>query len=122
MPMYLDGFVLPIPKKRLADYKKIASAASKVWKRCGAISYIEAAGDDMNAHGMVDYPAMAGAKKDEIVIFAFATFKSKAARDKANKAIMTDPAMAKLMEKMNKNPIMDCKRMAYGGFNVIVKA
>jgi uncharacterized protein YbaA (DUF1428 family) len=122
MPMYLDGFILPIPKKRLADYKKIATAASKIWKRNGAIAYVEAAGEDMNAPGMIDYPALAKAKKDEVVIFAWAMFKSKAARNKANQALMTDPQMIKLMDKMNANPIMDCKRMAYGGFNVIVKA
>jgi alkaline phosphatase len=76
----------------------------------------------MNAPGMIDYPALAKAKKDEVVIFAWAMFKSKAARNKANQALMTDPQMIKLMDKMNANPIMDCKRMAYGGFNVIVKA
>jgi alkaline phosphatase len=71
---------------------------------------------------MIEYPTLAKAKKDEVVIFAWAMFKSKVARNKANQALMTDPQMIKLMDKMNANPIMDCKRMAYGGFNVIVKA
>lgn len=119
--MYIDGFVLPVATKNLKAYQRVARGASKVWMKHGALGYFEAAGDDMNAHGMVEFPAMAGAKKGETVVFAWAMFKSKAARDKANKAIMTDPDLAKLMASMGKKMPMDCKRMAYGGFKVIVE-
>ena len=120
--MYVDGFVLPVAKKNLKAYQKIASTACKVWMKHGALAYFEAAGDDMNVPGMVAFPAMAGAKPNEVVIFAWATFKSKVARDKANKKIMVDPQMVKLMAQMKAKPPMDYSRMAYGGFKVIVKS
>jgi uncharacterized protein YbaA (DUF1428 family) len=120
--MYIDGFVLPVRRKNLKQYQRIARAASKVWLKHGALAYFEAAGDDMHAPGMVAFPAMAGATKDEVVIFAWATFKTKAARNKANKGIMSDPQLAKIMASMGTTPPMECKRMAYGGFKVIVKA
>lgn len=119
--MYIDGFVLPVATKNMKTYQRLARAASKVWMQHGAIAYFEAAGDDMNAPGMVAFPAMVGAKKSDTVVFAWAMFKNKAARDRANKGIMSDPHLAKLIAGMGKKMPMDCKRMAYGGFKVIVE-
>lgn len=119
MPSYVDGFVIPVPKDNIALYQKVAKKASKIWKEHGALAYFECVGDDMEAQGMVPFPKLAKAKPDEVVVFAWAMFKSRKDRDKANLAIMNDPRMAGMME--NCKNIFNSKRMAYGGFKVIVE-
>ena len=119
MANYIDGFVLPIPADKLADYKRLATKAGKIWRKHGALAYFECAGDDMNAEGLIPFPKLAKAKEGEIVIFAWAVFKSRAHRDKANAAIMKDPTMAGMCDAAK--AIVNCKRMAYGGFKVIVE-
>jgi uncharacterized protein YbaA (DUF1428 family) len=117
--MYVDGFVLPLPKKNLAAYKKIAGSAGKLWIEHGALAYHECVGDDIASvaeHGMVRFDTLAGLKKDEVVIFAFITYASKAQRDKVNKKVMADP---RLKCDPNNMPF-DCNRMAYGGFEGLV--
>jgi len=120
MAQYVDGFILPIPANKLADYKRIATKAGKIWRKHGALAYFECAGDDMNAPGMISFPKLAKAKEGEIVIFAWAVFKSRAQRDKANAAIMKDETLAGMCDEAK--AIVSCKRMAFGGFNVIVNA
>lgn len=119
MSHYIDGFVLAIARKNLAAYRRMARKAGKVWREHGALAYVECAGDDMNAADMVSFPKLAKAKPGEVVIFAWAAFKSRRARDKANAAIMQDPRIAGMCDTSKR--IVDCKRMAYGGFKVLVQ-
>lgn len=119
MPNYIDGFVIPVPRANLDTYKRVAKKASKVWKDHGALAYFECVGDDMEVEKMTPFPKLAKARPDEVVIFSWAMFKSRKDRDRANKAIMADPRMATMMGDC-KN-VFDSKRMAYGGFKVIVE-
>jgi uncharacterized protein YbaA (DUF1428 family) len=120
MAQYVDGFVLPIAKDKLTVYRRLATKASKVWREHGALAYFECASDDTSAEHMIPFTKLAKAKDDEVVIFAWAVFKSRRDRDKANAAIMKDPRMEKMCGE-SKN-VVNCKRMAYGGFKVIVNA
>jgi uncharacterized protein YbaA (DUF1428 family) len=120
MTRYVDGFVLPLPKDRLADYEAIARKASAVWKEHGALEYSECVGDDLGTECSRSFTDMAGATGDEVVIFAWAVFASREARDAANAKIMADPRLADLMDP--KQPLFDVMRMAHGGFREIVRA
>lgn len=120
MPNYVDGFVLSVPKDNIETYKRVAKKASKIWKEHGALAYIECMGDDMEVKDMLAFPKLAKTKEGEVVVFSWAMFKSRKDRDKANKAIMADPRMAGMCEETK--GLFDCKRMAYGGFKVIVEA
>lgn len=114
MANYLDGFVLSIPRARLADYRRLAAKAGRIWRAHGALEYREYAADDVKAPGMVPFPKLAKARRGDVVIFAFATFRSRRHRDAANKKIMADPKLAGMCEASQ--GIVDCRRMAYGGF------
>jgi uncharacterized protein YbaA (DUF1428 family) len=115
---YVDGFVLCVPKKKLPAYKRMATAAGKVWLEHGALEFRENCGDDINIKGMVSFSKMAKAKAGEVVMFSYITYKSKASRDKVNAKVMKDPRLAKMMS--GKEIPFDVKRMAYGGFKSIV--
>ncbi len=117
---YVDGFVLPLPKKNLAAYKAMAKKASKVWKDHGALEYCEAIGQDMSATFCMPFTKMAKCKPSETVVFAWIVYKSKAHRDAVNKKVMADPRMNQMIAPGQKMPF-DCKKMAYGGFTVIVE-
>lgn len=119
MARYVDGFVIPIPKKNLAAYRKMAKGASVVWMDHGALEYIECVGDDLKTKFGLSFPKIAGAKSTETVIFAWIIYKSKAHRDKVNAKVMKDPRMTGFDPA--KMPF-DCNRMAYGGFKSIVEA
>jgi len=110
---------LPIPKKYIAYYKQMATAAGKIWKQHGALEFRECVGDDLKIKHGVQFPKVAQAKKTDTVFFSFIVYKSRAHRDKVNAKVMKDPRIAKMMTK--KWPF-DMKRMAYGGFKVLVKA
>lgn len=115
---YVDGYVLPMPTKSVAAYRRIAQKAAKVWLKHGALAYHECVGDDLNIKGVIGFPKLAGAKKGETVIFAWVVFKSRAHRDKVNAKVMKDPLMA------NMGPMdvpFDPARMAYSGFKEIVR-
>lgn len=119
---YVDGFVLAIPKKNIAAYKKMATLGCKVWMKHGALQYVECIGDDVgkNTWSKLFFPDMVKLKKGEVVCFSFIVFRSRAHRDKVNAKVMKDPAMSlDAMEGM-KMPF-DIKRMAYGGFKAIVE-
>lgn len=118
MKRYVDGFVLPLRKDRLADYEAIAETASKVFKEHGALEYWECVGDDLKIEGTGSFTDMTKAKDDETVIFAWVAYESREARDAANQKIMADPRMAELMNP--DDPVFDCQRMAYGGFKELV--
>jgi uncharacterized protein YbaA (DUF1428 family) len=123
MKRYIDGFVLPVPKQRLAEYQAIAEAAAQIWKEHGALEYSECVGDDLNTECTRTFAAMTNANDDETVIFAWAVFESRQARDAANEKIIADPRMAALMTGLTnpENPIVDFQRMAHGGFKEIVR-
>lgn len=115
---YVDGFVLPVPKKNIEAYQKIAKAAGKIWKEHGALEYVEAVGDDLNVKFGLSYINIMKPKAGETVVFSFIVFKSRAHRDKVNAKVMKDPRMNKIME--GQKPPFDYKRMGYGGFKAIV--
>ena len=116
---YVDGFVLPVPKERMADYKAIVEAASEIWKEHGALEYWECVGDDLGTEkGTRSFADMTNATENENVIFGWVVFESREARDAANEKVAADPRMGELMDP--ENPIFDCQRMAYGGFKTIV--
>ena len=122
MKQYIDGYVLPVPKKNLAAYKKMAAQAGKVWMKHGALQYIECTGDDLKSAakwGGLSFTKMANAKSNETIIFAFVVYKSRVHRDRVNAKVMKDPAMN---DPKNKDMAMpfEMKKMAYGGFTSIV--
>jgi uncharacterized protein YbaA (DUF1428 family) len=117
---YVDGFVLPIPKKNLAAYRRMARLAGKVWREHGALEYRECIGDDMQTKVGVPFPRLAKVKRGEIVAFSWIVYRSKAHRDRVNAKVMNDPRLAKSMD--GKPMPFDVKRMAWGGFNVLVDA
>ena len=88
---YVDGFVVPVPIKNLAAYRRMSKLMGKVWREHGALEYRECVGDDLEAKGMVAFPRLAKSKPGEVVIFAYAVFESRKQRDAVNKKIMTDP-------------------------------
>ena len=119
MPEYVDGFLLAVPKDKLADYRRVARIAGKIWKEHGALEYRECAADDIDNPGFASFAKAAKAKPDEVVIFSWAVFKSRKHRDEVNKTLMNDERLKKMCKETEK--IFDCKRMAYGGFGTIVQ-
>jgi len=119
MGRYVDGFLLPVPKDKIDEYKKMAEKAGEVWKEHGALEYIECMGDDLEQAEMVSFKKSAGASDEETVMFSWIVYESREHRDKVNKAVMDDPRIKEMMEA-GVQPF-DCKRMAYGGFRMFVK-
>lgn len=117
---YVDGFILPVPKKNLDLYRSIARKAGKVWREHGALQYVEAAGDDLVPKFGISFTRTIKLKPGETVVISFIVFKSRADRDRVNARVMKDPRMNKMMEK---GPMpFDVTRMAYGGFKFLVDA
>jgi uncharacterized protein YbaA (DUF1428 family) len=114
---YVDGYVIPIKKMHVAKYKKIATAAGKVWRDHGALDYKECIGEDLFIKGCGSIATMIKAKKDETVIFSYILYKSRKQRDAVNAKVMKDPRIANVDFKTMP---FDMKRMTYGGFDVIV--
>ena len=119
MAKYVDGFVIPIPKKNLAAYRAMSRKAGKVWMDHGALSYVECAGDDVPMGKLTSFPQAVKLKKDEIVVFSWIAYKSRAQRDRINKLVMADPRLASMMDP--KKLPFDGKRMIFGGFKSIVR-
>ena len=116
---YVDGFLLPIPRRNIERYKKMARLAATVWREHGALEYREAVGDDLKVKWGTAFPRVARAKSAETVIFAWIVYQSRAHRDRVNRKVMKDPRLAEMMQGMDMP--FDMKRMAYGGFRVIVE-
>ncbi len=114
---YVDGFVLAVPKANLDAYKKVASDAGEVWKEYGALDYVEAVADDVPYGELTSFPRAVQAKDDEVVVFSWVTYESRARRDEILAKVMADPRMQADMSKMP----FDGKRMIYGGFQPIVE-
>lgn len=115
---YIDGFVLAVPKKNLAAYKRMAAKAGKIWREYGALEFRECQGDDLRVKMGVPFPRLTKAKKGETVFFSFIVYKSRKHRDEVNKKVMKDKRLRGLCDP--NNIPFDCKRMAYGGFKVAV--
>jgi uncharacterized protein YbaA (DUF1428 family) len=116
---YVDGFVVPVPKKHMKAYLAMARKAKKVWRDHGALEYRECTGEDIGVKkGIADFPRMMKLKAGETVIFSWITYKSKAHRDSVNKKVMKDPRLDSMMNP--KSMPFDVKRMVYGGFKVVV--
>lgn len=122
MPKYVDGYLLPVPKKKLQAYRRIAQKAGKVWRKHGALEYFECAGDDltpnMGGFKIGTFPRTMRIKRGETVIFSFIVFKSRSHRDKVNAKVFQDPFMN---SSEVKSMSFDMKRMVYGGFKAIVE-
>ena len=118
MARYVDGFVLPVPKKNLEAYRRMAQKAGRVWREHGAIEFRECAGDDLKVKMGVPFTRLVKSKPGETVMFSWIVYKSRAHRDRVNAKVMKDPRLAKMMDP--KSTPFDVKRMAYGGFKVIV--
>ena len=118
MARYVDGFVLPVPKKNLDMYRRMAHKAGKIWREHGALEFRECAGDDLNAAMGLPFPRLIKPKPGETVLFSWILFKSRAHRDRVNAKVMKDPRLAASMNE--KSMPFDSKRMAYGGFRVLV--
>ena len=117
---YVDGFVVPIPKKNVKAYLRIAQKAGKVWRDHGALDYKECVGDDLTVQCGMPFPRLAKLKPGETVFFSFIVYNSRAHRDKVNAKVMKDPRIAEIGDP--KDMPFDCKRMSYGGFKVLVDA
>jgi uncharacterized protein YbaA (DUF1428 family) len=118
MARYVDGFVIPIPTRNVARYRRIARRAGEIWMEYGAVEYIECVGDDLNVKGLVSFKKLAKVKKGETVLFSFIVYRSKADRDKVNARVLKDPRIATMMTE--KDSPFDMKRMSHGGFRAIV--
>lgn len=119
MAKYVDGFVLPVPKKNLATYRRMAQAASKIWKEHGALDYRECVGDDLSVKFGLPFPKGIKTKPGETVVFSYILYKSRAHRDKVNGKVMKDPRIAEMCDE--KSMQFDAKRMLYGGFKTLVE-
>jgi uncharacterized protein YbaA (DUF1428 family) len=113
---YVDGFLLPLPKKNLARYRRDSTKAGKIWREHGALEYRECIGDDLKAQGGTAFPKSVKTKAGEIVVFSWIVYKSKAHRKQVLKKVFADPRLKTDMKNMPFDP----KRMAYGGFKVLV--
>jgi uncharacterized protein YbaA (DUF1428 family) len=118
---YIDGFVVPVPKKKLDAYKKMARLGAKVWKEYGAIEYRECIADDVKWGKRTSFPRSVKMKRpSETVFFSYIVYKSRADRDRIMKKVMADPRLADMYDM--KSLPFDAKRMIFGGFKVVVEA
>jgi uncharacterized protein YbaA (DUF1428 family) len=119
MPRYVDGFVVPVPKAHLEAYKKMARKAGKVWKEYGALEYVECVADDVKPGKVTSFPQAVKLKADEVVVFSWIVYKSRAHRDSINAKVMKDPRLASMMD--SKTMPFDGKRMFWGGFRTMLE-
>jgi uncharacterized protein YbaA (DUF1428 family) len=116
---YVDGFIVPVPKKKLADYRKMARLAGKVWMDHGALSYVECVADNVAKGKWTSFPRSVKLKAGEVVIFSWITYKSRKSRDTIMAEVMKDKRLAKYMDP--KKMPFDGKRMIFGGFKSIIE-
>ena len=119
MPRYVDGFVTPLKKSKVAAYRKMAAKAGKIWMEHGALEYMECVGDDLNIKMCKSFKQLAKPKPNETVVFSYIVYRSRAHRDRVNKKVMADKRMQTMMPDQMEMPF-DCKNMTYGGFASIV--
>jgi uncharacterized protein YbaA (DUF1428 family) len=116
---YVDGYVLAVPKKKVAAYRRMAMKAGKIWREHGALEFRECVADDVKSGKHTSFPQSVKLKTNEVVVFSWIAFKSRAQRDRVNKKVMEDPRLKDMMDP--KAMPFDAKRMIYGGFKAIVE-
>jgi uncharacterized protein YbaA (DUF1428 family) len=114
---YVDGFVVPVPKEKIEDYKAMARKAGEIWKEYGALAFVECIGDDVPYGEVTSFPRAVQAKDDEIVVFSWIVYESREQRDAVNAKVMADPRLKADMSEMP----FDGKRMIYGGFKAFLE-
>ena len=117
---YVDGFIVAVPKKKLAAYASMAKKAGKIWREYGALDYREWVAEDVQVGKLTSFPRSVKLKPGETVVFSWITYKSRAQRDRINAKVMADPRLKSMMDP--KSMPFDAKRMIYGGFTSLVKA
>ena len=115
---YVDGFVVPVPKRKVDAYRRMARKAGKIWREHGALEFRECLGDDVKTGKVTSFPRSVQRKSGETVVFSWIVFRSRAHRDRVNAKVMNDPRLADMMDA--KTMPFDASRMIYGGFKVIV--
>jgi uncharacterized protein YbaA (DUF1428 family) len=116
---YVDGYLVPVPKKNLQTYRRMAQKAGKVWRDHGALEYIECVADDVKPGKHTSFPQSVKLKPSETVVFAYIVYKSRAHRNRVNAKVMKDPRLANMMDP--KALPFDGKRMIWGGFKLLVE-
>ena len=120
MPRYVDGFLVPLPKRNLDAYRRISRKAGKVWREHGALENCECVADDVKPGKVTSFPQAVQLKKDEVVVFSWIVYRNRRDRDRINKKVMSDPRLADMMDP--KSLPFDGMRMFWGGFKPIVEA
>ena len=123
MPNYIDGFVFPIAKAHLEEYKTVAEKVAEIWKEYGALAYLEFLGDDLQVEGTASFTKTMEVKQNEQLIFGWVVFSSKEIRDEANKKVPQDPRMETLVKPLldPDKMIFNANRMLYGGFKSFIE-
>ena len=116
---YVDGFVVPVPKRNLKAYRRLSTQAGKIWREHGAVDYWECVADDVKPGKVTSFPRSVKLKSGETVLFSWIVFKSRAHRDRVNAKVIADPRLAEMMDA--KVMPFDAKRMIYGGFKPLVR-
>ncbi len=119
MAAYIDGFVLPIPREKLDNYRRVVEAVAEIWKEHGALDYREYVADDLSLEGTRSFTDSAAAGAADVVVFGWVEFPSREARDLANERVAADPRMAELVDQSDTG--FEAGRMAYGGFRPLLK-
>jgi uncharacterized protein YbaA (DUF1428 family) len=117
---YVDGFVVPVPRKNLPAYLRMAKKVGKIWREHGALEYKEWISDDVKVGKLTSFPRSVKLKPGETVVFAYIVYKSRAQRDRVNAKVMKDPRSAEMMDP--KSMPFDGKRLIYGGFKILITA
>ena len=120
MANYIDGFVLPVPRERLHDYRVLVKAVADIWIQHGALEYREYVGEDLTHAGLRSFVDLAASADDEVIVFGWVEFESREARDAANDKVAADPRVADLLATADSG--FDAGRMAYGGFQSFVRS
>jgi uncharacterized protein YbaA (DUF1428 family) len=115
---YVDGFLVPVPKKKLADYRRMAAKAGRIWREHGALEFRECIADDVKWGKRTSFPRSVKQKSGETVFFSYIVYKSRADRDRINAKVMKDKRLAKMMDP--KAMPFDARRMIWGGFKTVV--
>ncbi len=121
---YIDGFVFPIPRIHLSEYKNVAEKVAAIWREYGALAYYEYVGEDLNLEGTRSFIEVVDIKDDEVIVFGWVVFPSKETRDLANEQVPKDSRMSDLVAPLTQSTrlIFDATRMVYGGFQLLVQS
>ncbi len=124
MQNYIDGFIFPLPRIYLDEYKAVASQVVEIWKEYGALAYFEFVGEDLTLQGTCSFADLVDLNENEVIVFGWVVFPSKEIREQANKLVPADPRMSELVAPLTdpKRVIFDAERMFYGGFQSLIQS